>query len=492
MEKDFTKFREEGSKYLSTWKIKKLRIYGRKMGVFRPTDRSKSNLIEQIIGIWTGEIEPIEPSKRGAPVKEKDLPPEIHQRMSELYDKYVKNEGVPYEEKRAHYLPPRINRLWEFNDPSAPRVEYVNGQQAVYKGQLYFYEGKYMLLPLNFMDGRQQYVERQVAEKYGLEEGDVVTFFGKYTENGIYATEIVTINDTAVENFKRRIWDDLFPCYPFERIRFYNEETGEPQDNTAKYLQWLFPIGQGHRTCVFGAPKSGKSTILCKIAQYARQYNNDLKVFVALIDQAPEEVGKYRKFADKENLVFASYEDEPERQIFLADFMLARAKAYAESGKNALLILDSIGGLARAYNETDESSGGKVLSCGLESKTLRYVKKFLGAGRCFEEGGSLTVVAALTTDTGSPIDDLLEKETSEISNARIHLSNRLAISRIYPAIDYQKTEIKDCGLLQISEEIELQKFIRNEYVPQDDEGRLFDRLEESHTYAQFKENVYKK
>ena len=94
--------------------------------------------------------------------------------------------------------------------------------------------------------------------------------------------------------------------------------------------------------------------MLCKMAQYAQRYNRELKVFVALIDQAPEDVGKYRKFADDENFVFATYEDEPERQVFLADFMLARARAYAESGKNALLIVDSIGGLAQAYNETEE------------------------------------------------------------------------------------------------------------------------------------------
>ena len=491
MMKDYTKFKEMAKAYLCTRSIGDLRIYGREIGAFRPTDCKKAILIDQIVGILAEEIEPIERNRRGAPIKNDVVPPEIPARIRELYQKYVLGEE-PYKDKNVHYLPTHIRRRWEFNDPSAPKVEYIDGQQAVYRGQVYFDEETCVLLPLNATDGFPQFIEKDMVRYYGLREGDVVSFYGERTEKGIYATEILTINETSLAYFNRRNFDELIACYPFERIHFYDEEQFAPQDITAKYLEWLLPLGKGQRTCVFGAPKSGKSTLLCKMAQYAQRYNRELKVFVALVDQTPEDVGKYRKVADDENFVFATYEDEPERQIFLADFMLARARAYAESGKNALLIVDSIGGLARAYNETEESSGGKVLPCGLESKTLRYVKKFLGAGRCFEEGGSLTVVSALTTDTGSEIDDVLERELSAITNAHVHLSNRLAMAHVYPAIDYQKTEVKECGLLQISEEIELQNYLRTQYLPEKGIAELYGALQSSYTYAEFKETLLKK
>lgn len=486
MVKDFTKFKEEGTKYLSVRTIKDLQAYGRELGVFRPTDCKKNSLIEKILGIWTGEIEPIERNKRGAPIKNNEFPAEIPKKLEGLYQRYVIGEEL-YKDKNEHYLPIRIKRRWEFNDPSAPKVEYENGKQKVYRGQLYLSDERYMLLPLNCIGEYEQYVAKEMVQYYGLEEGDVVSFFGERTEKGVYATEVLTINETSVADFKRRSADDLIARYPFERIRFYTD--GEPQDITAKYLDWVFPFGKGQRSCIFGTPKSGKSTMLCKIAQYARRYNRGLKVLVVLLDAAPEDVGKYRKFFDKEDFVYASYEEEPENQIFLAEYMLARAKSYADNGKDAMLIIDSVGSLARAYNETEESSGGKVLPCGLESKTVRYVKKYLGAGRCYEDGGSLTVVSALTADTGNPVDDVLQEEVSSVANACIYLDHRLALKHIYPAIDYQKAEVKQVDLLQSEEEAELDCFLRKQYLPKMGVRNFHAVLENSNSYEEFKENL---
>ena len=489
MVKDFTKFKEEGRKLLNKSTIKDLQAYGRELGVFRPTDCKKGVLIVKILEIWTGEIEPIERNKRGAPIKNNEFPTEIPRKLEELYQRYVVGEES-YKDKNEHYLPIRIKRRWEFNDSSAIRIEYEDGKQKVYRGQFYPSNEHYMLLPLNCMGEYEQFIEKEMARYYGLEEGDVVSFFGERTEKGVYATEVLTINETSVEDFKRRSAEDLIPHYPFERIRFFAD--GEPQDITAKYLDWVFPFGKGQRSCVFGTPKSGKSTVLCTIAQYARRYNRGLKVFVVLLDAAPENVGKYRKFFDKENFVYASYEDEPEKQIFLAEYMLARAKSYADNGKDTMLIVDSIGALARAYNETEESSGGKVLSCGLESKTVRYVKKYLGAGCCYEEGGSLTVVSALTTDTGNAVDDVLQEEVLSVANACIYLDHQLALKHTYPAIDYEKSKAEQGDLLQSVEEIQLDHFLRKQYLPKTGVERFHAVLENSETYEEFKYNLYKK
>ncbi|MBQ4053542.1 MAG: hypothetical protein IJD33_04310, partial [Clostridia bacterium] len=243
------------------------------------------------------------------------------------------------------------------------------------------------------------------------------------------------------------------------------------------------PIGKGHRGIIAASPKSGKSTLLTEIAAVAAKANKNLHVMTLLTDQAPEAIGQYRKIVGTDNLVYTTYEDTPERQVFVANFILNRAKRYAESGKDVLLFVDSFNALSRAYNDTDESAGGKVLAGGLENKTVQYLKRYFGAARCLEKSGSLTILGTMSMDTGNPADDLLKAELSAVSNLEIVLSDDLAKRRIYPPIDLLKTRGKSTSLMVAKEEERFRDLIVGTYLPSFGYEALKNLLDESVSLA---------
>ncbi|MBQ5930462.1 MAG: hypothetical protein IIX02_06700, partial [Clostridia bacterium] len=211
---------------------------------------------------------------------------------------------------------------------------------------------------------------------------------------------------------------------------------------TAKYMDWVVPFGRGNRGLVIAPPKTGKTMFLEKISAGAATLNDDVTTLVLLVDQSPETVTQFRKVLSKDCLVYSTYEDEPERQLFVADCILKRAKRLAECGKDVLLIIDSLSALAHAYNETEESSGGKVLPCGLESKTVHFIKKYLGSARCLELGGSLTILGSVSNMTGNTVDDVIAAELSSICNLEIRLKEELAVRRIFPAVGTNSVYVK--------------------------------------------------
>ena len=176
-------------------------------------------------------------------------------------------------------------------------------------------------------------------------------------------------------------------------------------------------------------------------------------------------VGQFRRSVKEGNFVYASYEEDSEIQVFKAEFLLKRAKAFAECGKDVLLIVDSLNALTRAYNDTEYSRGGKTLAGGLESKTLQYVKKYFGAGRCFAKGGSVTVLAALSSDTGNPVDSLLVSDLLPLANLEIRLSDDLARRRVFPAVDYTASKVSRLEELNFEgNEIETEEIVRGKYL----------------------------
>jgi transcription termination factor Rho len=177
--------------------------------------------------------------------------------------------------------------------------------------------------------------------------------------------------------------------------------------------------------------------------------------------------------------------------VFIAEFLLKRAKCYAECGKDVMLVVDSLNALAHAFNETDASAGGKVLAGGLESKTLQYVKRYFGAARCLEKGGSLSIFASISKDTGNPMDDLIQAELSSIANLEIALSDELAKKRIYPPIDFINTQGKLSSLLLSGEEDVLDLYIRNEYIPKHGIEKLYALLQSAATFEEFSSMIKK-
>jgi transcription termination factor Rho len=215
----------------------------------------------------------------------------------------------------------------------------------------------------------------------------------------------------------------------------------------SKLFNYLMPIGFGQRCLIAGAPKTGKSTFLRDTARLLCSSGTKAEIFVLLVDQAPELISSYRQFMKAENLVATSYEDDPETHVFAAEFLLKRAKRFAELGRDVILIVDSLTQIAKAYNETDFCIGGKVLPCGLENKTLHYIKKYFGSSRNFVKDGSLSIIATTAMETGDVADDFLQGELSSVANVRIALSDKLARQRIFPAIDIFKSGTRKEELL---------------------------------------------
>ncbi len=475
--------------YLSSLGIDGLRAYGRMIGVAKSTTKKKNELIEDILSVLTGETAPIEQSKRGAPLKNDYVNPEVIERMEDLrvsylgggktatttefskqYEEYIKNNKfvLRFESDNA-------NEIEEFQEKTTKPVEV---------GQLETLGGVSCLLPLNCVDNAKQIVVPiDLIREYDLREGDVVSCYTKKGEKIYIADKILAVNEVAVGTLRRGKFEEKTACYPQKAIEFYDKEASNSV--TAKYLRWLIPVYKGQRGCVLSLPKAGKTSLIFEMAKAAKQADRNLTVFVLLNAQSPETVGQFRKAVQSDRFVYTTYDDEPERQVFAANFLLKRAKRYAESGRNVLLLVDSFNALARAYNDTEESAGGKMLAGGLESKTLQYLRKYFGAARCFEKDGSLTIVGCVSTATGNPTDDLIASELCALANLEIRLSETLAMQRIYPAIDLLHSRTQRGGF-SIADPIDcLRDGVCRDFLPTHGENALLEQLFQADSFEEF-------
>ncbi len=444
------RFKSECKSYLQTLGIGDLRSYGRYVGVERPTTKNKEELIDSIIAVLVGEISPIPCSKLGAPVLNKRVDPNIIEAVEALRllhttqstfsmgDALNAGDTLPPDElfiKRYNEMKERESTLWEFQDPNAS--EYVNSKRKVHTGQLETLNAVPFLLPLDCTDPeRQILVPVEVIHEYSLQEGDVIDCHVDKGRNCDVAMHVEKINGIEADKIKRNSFQNSEVCYPSQIIELCNK--GSASSTALKFLQWILPIGKGQRALLTAAPKTGKTHLLQEIAKAAKDLNDGLEIIVLLVDQSPEIVAAYRKSVDKNDLLYTTYDHDPDRQVFVAEFALKRAKAMAECGRDVLLLVDSFNSLARAYNDTEQSSGGKMLACGLESKTIQYLKKYFGTARCLEKGGSITIVGAVTTSTGNSADEYLSTELATLGNLELSLDEKLAYKRVYPALDVSK------------------------------------------------------
>lgn len=491
--KNANEFKSACREFLSMQGITALRPYGREVGVAEPTKKNKGELIEDVVAILAGEIPSTPRSTRGAPVKDDFVDPKITE--------YIKNLCALYPIERAEKgndlfdMEARLQNVKEnervltVEDPRAKELE-KNGVREIFKGQLETLNGVSMLLPLSCMDSANKIiVSVDMIRAYDLREGDVITCYAEKRNAVLVATTILTINELVADYFRRGSFDELSACYPREKINF--SEGKRHATITEKCLEWLVPVGKGQRGLVIAPPKAGKSSLLLEAVRSAKTLNKGMKVFTLLVDQSPENIGQFRHFVGEENLVYTTYEDEPERQVFAADFLLRRAKRYAECGMDILLIVDSFTALAHAFNDTDASTGGKVLLGGMESKTVQYIKRYFGAARCFERGGSITILGSLSIDTGNPADELLKAELSAIGNLEIRLSGELARRRVYPAIDLLHTEGKRSGALLGVKGEAFDGVLRGEYLPAYGIEALLELISASQTAEELEEKIYK-
>ena len=439
-EKAIEKLAKDCWEFLSKENVHVLRPYARGIGVEEPTKKNKEELIKHIIGVLGGTITPVEVSNRGAPVKNKFVPPEFLTRMHGIKVAYLNvlnaEKGISYTDDANapdYIIKPHDNddeHTLIFQDDSQECEEHF---APIYRGQLVFLDKVARLVPLDCQnDGEIIIVSNRLVKENDLREGDVVSCRAKKKEEVLIATTILTVNEIVVDTFTRVHFNTAEVVYPSKPLAFIKE--GRKNSVFNKYMQWFAPIRKGQRACIIAPPKAGKTTLTYDLVKSVSACNPKAVVLVLLVDQSPETVSKFRMIAPRDEFVYTTYEDEPERQVFAGDFLLQRAKRYAEMGRDVVLIIDSLTVLAHAFNETEASLGGKTLAGGIESKTIHYLKKYFGSARAFASGGSLTVLGALSSATGNPGDDVIVTEMKTIANAEIVLDSHLAMQRVYPAV----------------------------------------------------------
>jgi transcription termination factor Rho len=300
------------------------------------------------------------------------------------------------------------------------------------------------------------YVSPNQIRRFNLSTGDVVTGKIRAPKKGekyFALVKVSEVNEDKPENIRNRIpFSSLIPLHPNERLKL-ELGNGGTEDITARVIDLVSPFGKGQRGLIVSPPKAGKTMIMQNIASSISVNHPDCELIVLLIDERPEEVTEMERTVRGE--VISSTFDEPaKRHVQVAEIVIAKAKRRAEQGKNVIILLDSITRLARAYNTVAPSSG-KVLTGGVDANALQRPKRFFGAARNIENGGSITIIATALVDTGSKMDEVIYQEFKGTGNMELHLERRLSEKRIFPAININASGTRREEL--ITEEQELQK-----------------------------------
>src|SRR5438094_6709541 len=304
----------------------------------------------------------------------------------------------------------------------------------------------------NYLPGPDDiYVSPSQIRKFDLQTGDTVSGQIRPPKEGeryFALIKVEAVNFEPPEQAREKLFfENLTPLYPQERLKL---ETA-PENLAARVMDLMTPIGKGQRGLIVAPPRTGKTMLLQNIAQSVSANHPEVYLIVLLIDERPEEVTDMQRSVDGE--VISSTFDEPaQRHVQVAEMVIEKAKRLVEHKKDVLILLDSVTRLARAYNPVVPASG-KILSGGLDSNALQKPKRFFGAARNIEEGGSLTIMATALIDTGSRMDDIIFEEFKGTGNMEIHLDRKLVDKRVFPAIDILKSGTRKEELLLPREDL---------------------------------------
>ncbi|MCI0513800.1 transcription termination factor Rho [candidate division KSB1 bacterium] len=298
----------------------------------------------------------------------------------------------------------------------------------------------------NYLPGPDDiYVSPSQIKRFGLRTGDIVSGQirpPKDNERFFALLKVEAVNYENPELAKTKIlFDNLTPLYPQEKIQLESESS----DYTTRIMDLLTPIGKGQRGLIVAQPKTGKTTILQKIANSITTNHPEIKLIVLLIDERPEEVTDMERSV-KAEVISSTFDEPAERHVQVADMVLEKAKRMIEYGLHVVILLDSITRLARAHNAVVPHSG-KILSGGVDANALHKPKRFFGAARNIEEGGSLTIIATALIDTGSRMDEVIFEEFKGTGNMELVLDRRLSDRRVFPAIDINRSGTRKEELL---------------------------------------------
>ena len=382
-------------------------------------------------------------------LKQISLPEAYLQEESEDYSKSSKsnNENNETNDKET------VEKQYDENGNRIIDYKLTNDGDEIVEGILDILPDGYgFLRGENFLSSEKDvYVSMVQVRRFNLDTGDIIKGISRYREGEKFPSLIFVgeVNGEHPEKaMKRKRFDELTPIYPNERLKL--ETTSN--DYATRIIDLMCPIGKGQRGMIVAPPKVGKTTLLKKVANSISQNNPEVELIVLLIDERPEEVTDMKR-SIKGQVIHSTFDELPEHHVKVAEMVLARAKRLIEQGKDVVILLDSITRLTRAYNLVIPSSG-RTLSGGIDPAALHKPKKFFGAARNIEFGGSLTILATALIDTGSRMDDVIFEEFKGTGNMEVHLDRKLSERRIFPAIDINKSGTRREDLLLTQQEKE--------------------------------------
>jgi len=380
----------------------------------------------------------VEATPEITPVQLKPADSEVSPQEVRALEEKTRNSGS--EESGKH------ERDHEHQDRNRPEVE----------GILDIAEGGFGFLRFNnfLTSDKDVYVSPTQIRRFNLKTGDKIKGISRLPNEGerfgalLY---VLTVNDDEPGvAIRRPNFEDLTPIFPTERLTLEDS----PIDLSMRLIDLIAPIGKGQRGLIVAPPKAGKTTLLKKIANSIETKHPEVEMIVLLIDERPEEVTDMkRSLKGGGEVIYSTFDEQPQHHVKVAEMVLERAERLVEHGRDVVILLDSITRLARAYNLVVPSSG-RTLSGGLDPGALHKPKKFFGAARNIEEGGSLTIMATALVETGSRMDDVIFEEFKGTGNMELHLDRKLSEKRIFPAIDLNKSGTRREDLLMNQDEIE--------------------------------------
>ncbi len=383
-------------------------------------------------------------------------------------------------------------------------AEQVEADPVLVEGFLDLREDGYGFLRVGSLRASKEdaYVSVKQVRQFGLRKGDHLIGTSRPANRNEKNPALLTvdsINGEQPDHAKNRPhFEDLTPLFPDEKL--VQERKGYPEDMTARIIDLLAPIGKGQRGLIVSPPKAGKTTIMKNIAQCIERNNPEVQLIILLLDERPEEVTDMRRSLNEAEVVASTFDRPADEHTALAEITIERAKRMVESGRDVVLIVDGITRLARAYNQAAPANG-RVMSGGLDSGAIYPPKKFFGAARNVEEGGSLTILATALVDTGSRMDEVIFEEFKGTGNMELRLDRRAAERRMYPAIDVDASSTRQEQLLfdskaEVDQIWKLRRVLSNMASESEKGGAaglelLMDRLSTFKTNAQFLKEVAK-
>ena len=425
-----------------------LKEIAKEKGIKNISKLKKSELIEELVKITPNKIE-----KNGVILTEKIAPKNRNIEASIHIDENVNNEA---------YASDSRDRYNVTEEEKKERLKVMINESNSSKGVLEIQENNSFgfLRCSNYLTGENDiYVSPSQIRRFNLRTGDEVEGKVREAKDGEKFKALLFVEKVNGESpdkaIGRKNFENLTPIYPNERLHL---ETDNGRDLSSRLMDFMCPIGKGQRGIIVAPPKAGKTTLLKRIAQNISKNYPDIKLIVLLIDERPEEVTDMKR-SIKGDVIYSTFDEEPQNHAKGSQMVLERAKRMVEQGKDVVILMDSITRLSRAYNLTITPTG-RTLSGGLDPGALLMPKKFFGAARNIEEGGSLTILATALVETGSRMDDMIFEEFKGTGNMEVHLDRRLQERRIFPAIDIYKSGTRKEDLLLSDEEKEVAFAIR--------------------------------